>query len=108
MGLKTVFLRVLVYRGQRSWIAQAIEHGVAISAPTGEAALERLRITLTARAALDEAAGQEPLSGIPPAPQHILARYHATAWEKRREETKKAGGKPRLKSKVEFEVRLAA
>ena len=70
-------LRVVIFREEEMYVAQCIEFDIAAQAPTLEAVLDRLDLTVEAECQMSLEIGQTPFNGICPAPNHF---HHL--WEK--------------------------
>lgn len=71
-------LRVLVFpESVRWWTARSLEHDIAASAPTAEAALDSLVKIAQAHVAYDIRHGREPLSVFAPAPRPYWSAFPA-------------------------------
>lgn len=66
---ETYNFRVLVMKGEKQWIAQALNKDVAAQGSTREAALESFDRTVQAQILIDKCDGREAFTGIKPAPE---------------------------------------
>ncbi len=75
----TVYLlKVVVFKGQKSWIAQCLDHDIAAQADSPEELPGRFGRALAAEFEFSQQQGVEPLSMLPPAPDRYWAMFYGS------------------------------
>ena len=64
-------MRVVIYKDEGLWIAQALEHDICAQAEDLKTVRTRLQLTAHAERQHAEANGKKPFDGIDPAPKHF-------------------------------------
>ncbi len=70
-----ITIRVLLLKGQESWIAQGLEYNIAAQGDTVREAKEAFLQTVVGQIAIDRQFGQEALEGISPAPREYWEQF---------------------------------
>jgi hypothetical protein len=79
--MHTIRIRALIFRENGFWIAQCLEHDIAVQSHSQNELVSELAASLASYAemAIDE--GREPFSDIPPAPARFEDMFkHAREW----------------------------
>ena len=64
-------LTILVCPQGNNWVAQCVEYDIAAQAKTVDDVMYEFQRTLQVQLAMDLELGREPLSDVPPAPEHF-------------------------------------
>jgi hypothetical protein len=73
-------LRVVLYESDGVWVAQALEHDVAVFAEHFAQLPPKFERTMVAELVVNRELGREGLDGIPPAPDRFVRMYEAARW----------------------------
>ena len=68
-------IRVLLYRGESLWLAQALEYDFCVQGKTIEEAISRLDSSIADYMTICEEEGVEPFSDMEPVSQDLLRRF---------------------------------
>jgi hypothetical protein len=69
--MQTEHLTLIVCPQGDTWVAQCVEFDIAAQAKTVEDVIYEFERTLQVQMAMDRELGREPLSDVPPAPDHF-------------------------------------
>lgn len=86
-GARTIVVSVLLFKGNKKWVAQCLEHDIATQAESLQDLLEMLDRALDAEWVFCDERGLEAFTRLPPAPQEYWDRWEETL--KRQEEARK-------------------
>jgi len=73
--VKKRVLNVLLIKEPTHWIAQCVERDLVAQGRSLDEAIESFVHVLTTQLMLDEKAGREPLSDVPPPPKEVEQRF---------------------------------
>jgi len=64
-------MRVVVFKEENLWVAQALEHDICAQAADLKTVRARLQMTVSLERAYSASSGKEPFEGIEAAPKHF-------------------------------------
>lgn len=91
-NISNIKIRVVSFRGQHGWIAQALEYDIAAQARTAELARQEFIRVLRARIEISQKMGIQPLSDLPQAPQLFFEMFDQLSRDSRQRKPFNAGG----------------